>query len=178
MKIAKNRLVMIKEKEMEYDYLKSTESVYNFLKYKVELHKEPEEVVVMLALDNKLNVVSYCDVARGDISQSFLNPREIFKRALVSNAKSIIIAHNHPSGDVTPSLEDSTVTKIIKEAGEIMGIKLLDHVIVGEKEYYSFFENDPEMIDSYEATRHFRITEKKNKNKTDKEVSQKEKERN
>ena len=59
-----------------------------------------------------------------------------------------------------------------------MGIKLLDHVIVGEKEYYSFFENDPEMIDSYEATRHFRITEKKNKNKTDKEVSQKEKERN
>ena len=59
MKIAKNRLVMIKEKEMEYDYLKSTESVYNFLKYKVELHKEPEEVVVMLALDNKLNVVSY-----------------------------------------------------------------------------------------------------------------------
>jgi len=132
----------------------------------------------MLALDNKLNVVSYCDVARGDISQSFLNPREIFKRALVSNAKSIIIAHNHPSGDVTPSLEDSTVTKIIKEAGEIMGIKLLDHVIVGEKEYYSFFENDPEMIDSYEATRHFRITEKKNKNKTDKELSQKEKERN
>lgn len=168
MKIVKNRLIMVKEKEIDSDSLNSTESVYNFLKNKIELHKEPEEVVVMLALNNKLNVVSYCDVARGDISQSFLNPREIYKRALVSNAKSIIIAHNHPSGDVSPSLEDTSITKIIRDAGNIMGIKLLDHIIVGEKEYYSFFENNPTMIDNYEASRYFRITEKKEKNKNKK----------
>ena len=57
MKIFKNRLIMVKEKDIEYDYVKSTESVYNFLKYKLELNQEPEEVVVMLALDNKLNIM-------------------------------------------------------------------------------------------------------------------------
>lgn len=169
MKIVKNRLVMIKDKEVEYDYLKSTESVYSFLKEKVELHKEPEEVVVMLALDNKLNIVSYSDVARGDISKSLLNPREVFKRALVSNAKSIIIAHNHTSGDVKPSMEDIAITKAVKEAGDIIGIKLLDHLIVGEKEYYSFFENDTSLIDNYEASRHFIVTEKRRKKENTKE---------
>lgn len=169
MKIFKNRLIMVKEKDIEYDYVKSTESVYNFLKYKLELNQEPEEVVVMLALDNKLNIVSYCDVARGDLSKSFLNPREVYKRALVSNAKSVIIAHNHPSGDSTPSLEDETITKILKEAGDIIGIQLLDHIIVGDKDYYSFFEHDPNLINTYEATRHFKVTERKKDNKNKKE---------
>lgn len=169
MKVIKNRLIMIKDKELEYDSLDTTESVYEFLKDKLELHKEPEEVVVMLALDNKLNVVSYCDVSRGEISSTLVSPREIFKRALVSNAKGIIIAHNHPSGNVSPSYKDDNVTRLIKDAGEIIGIKLLDHIIVGDKEYYSYFDNNPNLVDSYDENIFLKTIEnKKEKNKKSK----------
>lgn len=177
MKIVKNRLIMVKEKELEFDSLKTCDSVYDFLTNKLELHKEPEEVVVMLALDNKLNIVSYCDVARGDISKTLLNPREIYKRALVSNAKSIIIAHNHPCGDVTPSSEDNFITRIIRDAGEIVGVRLIDHIIIGDKEYYSFFENNPNLVDKYEANRYYEtldVGKKEIKNKKNRKKEMKE----
>lgn len=75
----------------------------------------------------------------GSLSASIAHPREIFKAAILNNAASIIIAHNHPSGIVTPSEEDIKLTQRVAECGEIMGIELLDHLIVGWQEgYYSF----------------------------------------
>ena len=68
-------------------------------------------------------------------------PREVFKVAILSNAYSILLAHNHPSGDTTPSQEDLNITKRIKSASEIMGIPILDHLIIGSNGYYSFKEN-------------------------------------
>lgn len=155
MLIKKVKLIMEKEKEFEIDIMKDTEDVFNFLTDKIKLDKEPEEVAYMLALDSKLNIISCCDISRGDLNTSIVNPREVFKRALVSNAKSIIVAHNHPSGDSTPSLQDKVLTSELKKAGKILGISLIDHIIVGNKEYYSFYENNPDLIEEEKANKFY-----------------------
>ena len=83
-----------------------------------------------------MNIVSI-----GTLYSSLVHPREVFKTAILSNAASIILFHNHPSGDPEPSTEDTTITKRIKEAGTLMGIELLDHVIIGsEGRFYSMKE--------------------------------------
>ena len=70
-----------------------------------------------------------------------VHPRDIFKEAYMLNAVAFICIHNHPTGDVRPSREDDVVTRNLKQIGELMGIKLVDHVIVSEHKYYSFLEN-------------------------------------
>jgi DNA repair protein RadC len=79
------------------------------------------------------------EVSVGSLNQSIVHPRELFKTALLSSAAAIILVHNHPSGDPTPSREDIEITRRLKEAGEILGVKLLDHIIVGSS-YLSFTE--------------------------------------
>jgi DNA repair protein RadC len=79
-------------------------------------------------------------VSIGSLNQSIVHPRDTFKTALLSNAAAILCIHQHPTGDPTPSSEDIAITRRLKEAGEIMGIKLLDHIIIGDGEYLSFVE--------------------------------------
>ncbi|HQX49130.1 MAG TPA: JAB domain-containing protein [Planctomycetaceae bacterium] len=88
------------------------------------------EHCVALYLDGAHQVVSYSIISIGTANMSVVHPREVFQRAILAGAVSIIIAHNHPSGVLTPSDEDHKVTKRLKDAGEILGIKLLDHLIV------------------------------------------------
>jgi DNA repair protein RadC len=71
-------------------------------------------------------------VSVGDLSSALVHPREVFKPAILSNAASVILAHNHPSGDPQPSPEDCAVTRRLQEAGQILGIEVLDHVIIGD----------------------------------------------
>ncbi len=80
-------------------------------------------------------------VSIGTINQTLAMPREVFRKAIALNAASIVLAHNHPSGDTTPSPEDLALTKRMKDAGEILGINVLDHFIIGHNSYYSFKEN-------------------------------------
>ena len=75
----------------------------------------------------------------GSLNQSIVHPREVFKTALLSSAAAIILIHNHPTGDTTPSSEDFEVTRRLQEAGTLLGIKVLDHIIIGTS-YYSFAE--------------------------------------
>lgn len=77
----------------------------------------------------------------GTINNSVVHPREIFKEAYLLSSNGIICVHNHPSGDVSPSKEDINITKRIEEIGIIHGINLIDHVIIGNNSYYSFYEN-------------------------------------
>lgn len=95
---------------------------------------EDREVLLVLCLNmkNKIIAVHRCHV--GSINASIVHPREVFKSAILNNASSIVMAHNHPSFDPTPSNEDFQVTKRIVEAGNILGIELLDHIIVGKDE--------------------------------------------
>ena len=102
-------------------------------------HKEVEEFI-MLALNNKSALLDEYVISKGTVNASFASPREIFIQALRVKAVNIIIMHNHPSGDPTPSRNDIISTNNIKLAGDIIGIKLIDHIIIGDNDYVSFKE--------------------------------------
>lgn len=96
------------------------------------------EEFVIIGLDGKNKTMFYHSVSVGCLTSSIVHPREVFKMAIVSNAAALILTHNHPSGDPTPSPEDIDITKRLIEGGNILGIKILDHVIIGENTYLSF----------------------------------------
>ncbi len=99
-----------------------------------------KEYFKVLLLNTKNQVIASEIVSIGSLNTSIVHPREIFNIAIKRGCASIILAHNHPSGDPTPSKEDMEVTSRLVEAGEIIGIKVLDHLIIGEGRYYSFRE--------------------------------------
>ena len=107
-------------------------------KFLDELDRE-ELIVACLNTKNEVNSVNVVSI--GSLNNSIVHPREVFKTAILSNAASIVMIHNHPSGDVTPSKEDKEITLRIKESGTILGICLLDHIIIGNDTYYSFKEH-------------------------------------
>ena len=96
-----------------------------------------QEVLIGIALDVKNNVIAKREIYRGTLDASVVHPREIYHFAIEHQAASVIICHNHPSGDPTPSIEDRQVTKQLAKAGELMQIKLLDHIIIGDGNYVS-----------------------------------------
>jgi DNA repair protein RadC len=104
------------------------------------LMEETKELFICLHLDGKNRIICMDLVSIGSLNQSIVHPREVFKTACLSNAAALILIHQHPTGDPTPSSEDISITRRLKEAGEIMGIKVLDHIIVGDGEYLSFTE--------------------------------------
>ena len=100
-----------------------------------DLRTADRETFVAFYLDTKLKVIAREIISVGTLNSSQAHPREVFKGALINNANCIILAHNHPSGDPTPSRDDIHVTKRLKEAGKIIGIKILDHIVVGKDSY-------------------------------------------
>ncbi len=100
-----------------------------------------QEHFLTISLNGANEVLNVRVVTIGLVNQSQVHPREVFADALVDRASAIIIAHNHPSGNLTPSPEDIEVTNIIVEAGKILGIKLLDHIVFSKKGSYSFKQN-------------------------------------
>ncbi len=98
----------------------------------------PHEEFVVVFLDAKNTPVGYQVVSVGSLTLSIVHPREAFKAAVCMSAAAVIFAHNHPSGDPTPSLEDRTLTKRLVSAGELLGIRVLDHIVMGEGRHVSF----------------------------------------
>lgn len=90
------------------------------------------EQFIVLCLDAKTQPIGVNIVSIGTLTLSIVHPREVFKSAILLNAAGIIVAHNHPSGDITPSKEDDTLTARLKQASDIMGIRFLDHLVLGE----------------------------------------------
>lgn len=105
-----------------------------------EMMNLEQEVLKVILLSTKNIIIGTKDVFKGSLNSSIVHPREIFKQAIKRNSASIIICHNHPSGDPTPSKEDINVTLRIKECGKIIGIELLDHIIIGKNKFVSFKE--------------------------------------
>ena len=105
-----------------------------------EIRTSDREQFVCLHLDarNRINALEVVSV--GSLNASLVHPRELFKAAILNNAASVILAHNHPSGDTTPSREDIELTRRMVQAGEIMGIEVLDHIIVGPEGFLSMKE--------------------------------------
>jgi DNA repair protein RadC len=104
------------------------------------LNNETKEHFVTLHLDGKNRIVCKDTVSIGSLNQSIVHPREVFKTALLSNAAAILLIHNHPTGDPNPSPEDRAITSRLKEAGDLLGIRVLDHIIIGDDRYLSFVE--------------------------------------
>ena len=102
--------------------------------------EETKEVFICLHLDGKNRIKCIDLVSIGSLNQSIVHPREVFKTACLSNAAAIILIHQHPTGDPSPSSEDIAITRRLKECGDLMGIKILDQIIVGDGEYLSFVE--------------------------------------
>lgn len=105
-----------------------------------DLRYQKKEHLKSLLLDTKNRVLAIKTVSIGDLSSSIVHPREVYKDAVLASAASIIVAHNHPSGDPTPSAEDVAVTKRLIQSGEIMGIDLLDHIVLGDGTFVSLKE--------------------------------------
>jgi DNA repair protein RadC len=102
------------------------------------LRDEPAEVFALLCLSTKHHVIAYHEVSRGTLDATLVHPREVFKAALLANAAGIVVAHNHPSGDPMPSPNDVAVTRRLVQAGELIGIPLIDHLVIGDGAFYSF----------------------------------------
>lgn len=99
-----------------------------------------KEVVKAVLLDPKLHVIRDLTISEGSLNASIVHPREVMVPAIKESAASIVLIHNHPSGDPSPSQQDIEITHRLSKTGEIIGIKLLDHIIIGGNEYYSFSE--------------------------------------
>jgi DNA repair protein RadC len=116
----------------------SPQDVANFLMEEMRYyHKEYFKIIL---LNTKNKIISIEDISVGSLNSSIVHPREIFNPAVKKSAAALILVHNHPSGDTQPSNEDMEVTKRLIEAGKVLGINILDHIIVGEGRYLSFKE--------------------------------------
>ena len=137
------RVVLVKEKVGRYELpraIGSPEEAYNAINTITNVQEEAQEVFGILILNTKNKIVAVHEVSRGTLNSSMVHPREVFKPAVLHNAAAIICFHNHPSGDTEPSRDDIEITNRLIEAGKIMGIEILDHIIVGDEEYVSLKE--------------------------------------
>lgn len=130
-------LKMVREQGPDYgiDRIRSSSDAYQLVRQQLE--DSDREIFMAIMLDTKNNIIGINTVSIGSLNASIVHPREVFKAALLANAACLVFAHNHPSGDSAPSREDLEITSRLKQAGDILGIRVLDHVIVGFGNYYS-----------------------------------------
>ena len=102
-------------------------------------HQEQEQMICMM-LDNQNHLLTERMISKGTVNATLVTPREIYVEALRCHAVNLILVHNHPGGDPTPSTSDIEITRQIRQAGELLGICLLDHIIIGDHQYISFKE--------------------------------------
>ena len=135
-------LKLVKESSVLYETRKISNPYDSYRLAKNFLADSDREKFVVVCLDTKNQPVSIEVVSIGTVNSSMVHPREVFKAAVLSNASKIICFHNHPSGSTNFSKEDEVITERLQKCGEILGIELVDHIIVGDDDkYFSFKEN-------------------------------------
>jgi DNA repair protein RadC len=127
-------------KPIEKIHLSCPQDVADFLMPRLRYAAKEQFVVILL--NNKNKVIGTEVVYEGSLSSSGVHPREVFAPAILHHAAAIMVAHNHPSGDPKPSIEDEEVTRLLLRSGKVLGIPMIDHVIIGDGNYYSFLENE------------------------------------
>ena len=118
------------------DRFTSPDEVYRHFLPRLRDHKR--EVFLALLLDSKNRLLREVQISEGSLTASIVHPREVFAAVVRDSAAAVLLVHNHPSGDPTPSREDREITLRLKEAGELMGVRVLDHIIIGDEGYVSF----------------------------------------
>lgn len=132
------RRIYLEKKEVKNKFTNPYD-IYSTNKYLFSNKKQ--ECFYCLYLNNKNELIERKLLFMGTVNKSVVHPREVFKYAYLSSASSIVCMHNHPSGDITPSKDDIMFTKALVEVGNVQGIPILDHIIVGDENYYSFSDN-------------------------------------
>ena len=127
-------------KPIEKIHLSCPQDVADFLMPRLRYAAKEQFVVILL--NNKNKVIGTEVVSEGSLSSSIVHPREVYAPAILHHAAAIMVAHNHPSGDPKPSIEDEKVTRLLLRSGKVLGIPMIDHVIIGDGNYYSFLENE------------------------------------
>ncbi len=137
-RIPKYRINLIREATVSFESKRFSNSRDVFKTFREEMLTYDREHFLAVMLDSKNNIIGVNDVSVGSLSTSVVHPREVYKAAIAVNAAAIMFLHNHPSGDCAPSREDRECTQRLYEAGKILGIRVLDHLVVGENDYFSF----------------------------------------
>lgn len=127
-------------KPIEKIHFSCPQDVADFLMPRLRYAAKEQFVVVLLNSKNK--VIGTEVVSEGSLSSSIVHPREVYGPAILHHAAAIMVAHNHPSGDPKPSTEDKEATRLLSRSGKVLGIPMIDHVIIGDGNYYSFLENE------------------------------------
>jgi DNA repair protein RadC len=137
-RIPRYHVALIREKSVPWPSRRfsGSQNVWEFGKQLTETADREQFWALMLDCKNQLIGVNL--VSQGTLSASVVSPREVLKPAILLNSAAIVVLHNHPSGDPTPSAEDRDCTKTLREACKVIGIRFLDHVIIGESHYFSF----------------------------------------
>jgi len=135
--IPKYRLMMVRDGSLRIRKAKLTAPEEAYALLKPHLKDLDREHFVVVALNSKMAPVGINSVSIGAVDAAIVHPREVYKFAILSNATAILLGHNHPSGDPMPSSDDITLSKRLVEAGKILGIEVIDHIIIGHENYYS-----------------------------------------
>jgi DNA repair protein RadC len=133
------KIMLVKEPEAVFtSYPRYGNSRELFEAFREEFTTLDREFFFMITLDSKNRTIGYHTISMGSLSASVVHPREVFKPAILESSAAVVFLHNHPSGDPAPSREDRECTNRLTAAAKILGIRVLDHIIFGEADYYSF----------------------------------------
>ena len=119
--------------------IKNPWDIYKY--YMESLRYQYKEIFKVVLLNTKNEVITDVDISIGTLNSSLVHPREVFREAIRRSSNKIILLHNHPSGNAEPSKEDKNITNRLKDCGELVGIEVIDHIIIGDGVYFSFKEN-------------------------------------
>jgi len=137
--IQKYDVRLVKEEGSRYELdkkVKKPEEAHKVFVEVLELHLRPQEVFAIITIDVKSNLNGVFEVSKGNLYSSIVHPTIIFQRAILQNAVAIVMGHNHPSGDTKPSDRDIKITNQIIEAGKILDINMMDHVVIGDRDNF------------------------------------------
>ena len=126
------------EPELKNYDIKNPQSVVKAIRASIK--DKAKEHFKLILLDTRNKIIGISTISIGTLNASLVHPREIFKEAIIHNSASVVLAHNHPSGDPEPSEEDLTITKRLVKSGKILGIEVIDHIIIGKTNFSSFKE--------------------------------------
>ena len=140
-RLSRYRVSLVREgsTRAEHNTIRTPDDVFAIMA--PEYNNAVVETAQMLALDTKNKIIGVFTISTGSLNSSIIHPRDVFQRAILSNAASVILVHNHPSGDPTPSPEDMELTRRLVEAGKMLDIEVLDHVVIGEGRFASLKEH-------------------------------------
>lgn len=139
-----DRIVLIKDKAVNYkaEKMNAPDKIAKMMRELLHMGKMEEEYCYMIALSNVCRILWIFFIYKGTVNATLITPRELYNRALLAGVVQVILCHNHPSGNVMPSDEDIKVTNRVKQAGDLVEVKLVDHIIIAGDSYYGFKEDD------------------------------------